>query len=122
MQGGVHINRLQKRKMMKKLGVDFHTMNLINDAMEHEARTLLVPGDKVQINVDQIMAKPDFKNMLPTYQDFVKGSIGKTYTVIKEERFVGRPIVSLDEDPAEVKWLFWEGDLILCEANSNEEG
>lgn len=106
--------------MMKKLGVDYASMNLIADAIEHKADTALKEGDQVVIDTEAIMSKPHFKNMQPEYQQFVQDSIGKKFTVTKEEKYDGKPIVSLAEDPREVKWLFWEGELIKCQESENE--
>lgn len=121
MQGGVLINRAQKRKMMKKLGVDYSTMNLIADAVEHQSETELHNGDRVTIDTDTIMSKKHFPNMQPAYQEFVRNSVGQVFTVVKEERFEGKPIVSLLEDTREVRWLFWEGELIRVKEEHTDE-
>ena len=98
--------------MMKKLRVDFQTMSLIDEAIEHKANTQLNAGDKVYIDAEAIMSKPHFENMQPAYKEFIENSVNRVFTVEKEEKYIGKPIVSLVEDPSEVKWLFFEGDLI----------
>ena len=100
--------------MMKKLGVDYASMNLIADAIEHHTETALKEGDVVEIDAEGIMGKPSFATLQPEYQEFIKTSVGQKFTVVKEEKYIGKPLVSLAEDPREVKWLFWEGDLIKC--------
>ena len=107
--------------MMKKLGVDYASMNLIADAIEHRAETALQEGDIVEIDAEGIMGKPNFTTLQPEYQDFIKASVGRKFTVIKEEKYIGKPIVSLAEDPKEVKWLFWEGELIKYSELSDEQ-
>lgn len=97
--------------MMKKLGVDFASMNLIADVIEHKGETAFKDGDLVMINAQAIMDNPSFEKMQPEYQEFIKDSVGKIFTVVKEDKYIGKPIVSLAEDPGKVRWLFWEGDL-----------
>lgn len=103
--------------MMKKLGVDYNSMNLIEEIIQKKDDDLLKAGDKVTIDVEAIMTRKNYHELKQDYRDFVESSAGKVFTVVKEEKYAHKPIVSLEEDTSQVKWLFWEGELI-----KNEEG
>ena len=87
--------------------------------MEHCSETMLQPGDVVFIDTEKIISKPNFKDLQPAYQDFIRSATDKVFTVVKEERYAGKPIVSLLEDTSDPKWLFWEGELIRCESEGS---
>ena len=70
---------------MKKLGVDYASMNLIADAIEHHSEAALKEGDVVEIDAEGIMGKPNFATLQPEYQEFIKMSVGQKFTVVKEE-------------------------------------
>lgn len=68
-------------------------------------------GDKVNIDVDRIMSRKEFKKLQPEYQDFVHGARESVFTVhIYRKKSDGfTTLIELVEAP---KWLFVESDLL----------
>ena len=109
------MNRAQKRKLAKRLKLDYDSVCLIeevvNAAEEVTDKTDFVGGERVVVKTEEIMARPEWERQNPKYRDFVSNSAGKVYTVVREEKYDGKPVVSLLEDDHDPRWLFWEKDL-----------
>jgi len=74
----------------------------------------ILEGTKVKLNVKQIKSRPDYIRMRDTYKEFVESNVDNIFTVEYDEKKKDEPIlVCLMEDPSEVKWLFWVGDLFI---------
>lgn len=113
------MNRAQKRKLAKRLKLDYDSVCLIeevvNAAEEVTDKTDFVGGEKVIIKTEEIMARPEWERQNPKYRNFVSSAAGKIFTVTREEKYNGKPVVSLLEDDHDPRWLFWEKDLKLME-------
>lgn len=78
---------------------------------EHTPRQELLEGGKVRLNTEAIKARKNYEIMSPLYKEFVENAGDTIYTVHLEREV----LVSLVEEP---KWLFWCGDLIKVEENT----
>lgn len=109
------MNREQRRAVQKKTGV---SANLIK-AAEHlmsQGTPLEIPtipeGTKVKIKVDKIFQETGFADRMPRFRKFVQEARDKIFTVEYDPEHRDRPsLVCLKEDPSEVKWLWYIGDL-----------
>lgn len=94
--------------------MDFDTVSLINNAMkaveEYEETPRLIEGEIVHIDTESILKMSRGKTK--EYIDFITENQFTDFTVMREERFAGKPIVSLVEDPHRPRYLFFEKDLI----------
>lgn len=108
------INRKQRRSIAKKTGMDFDTVSLIDLAMQavdkYEKTPRLIEGETVLLDTKSIFKRKKGKS--EKYLDFVRENADKEFTVMREEKYKGKPIVSLVEDPNRPRFLFFEGDLI----------
>ena len=113
------MNRAQKRKAAKRLKLDYDSVCLIDEvvsaAEDVTDQTNFNGGEQVTIKTDVIMSRPGWDRLNPKYKNFVSAAADKTFTVVREKRFDGKPVVSLLEDDHDPKWLFWEHDLKLVE-------
>lgn len=67
-------------------------------------------GAKVKLNLELIKSRKNYERMSPKYKEFIEADTAepKEYTAHVESS----NLISLVEEP---KWLFWSGDLIVCE-------
>jgi hypothetical protein len=73
-------------------------------------------GTKVKINVDKIFKEKGFADRMPRFRKFVQEARDKIFTVEYDPEHRDRPtLVCLKEDPSEVKWLWYIGDLEVVE-------
>lgn len=113
------MNREQRRKFAKFAGLDQDSAALIAEVFEKRKKYMdelaLKEGDLVAVDVDKIEGREDYPSFNEKYKEFVHSSRGKRFTVVKEEKFADKPLVSFEEDENDPKLLFWEGDLIKFE-------
>ena len=112
------MNRLQRRKLAKRTGLSYQEVTKIQ--RELEVSSEMTDGTKVKLDVERMKASPRWENQNEKYVEFVENNVNTVFTVQKEEKFGGKPIVSLAEDEHEPKWLFYEGDLIKVEEECSE--
>lgn len=117
-QGVIFINRQQRRKVAKETGIDFDTVSLIDErlkaAVGYYDPIVFNDGDEVRINTAKIL-----KRRRPTNEEYVKFITEndlEIFTVVKEDKYEGKPVVSLKEDPHRPRFLFFEDDLISITA------
>ncbi|MEG1564202.1 MAG: hypothetical protein RR365_10820 [Bacteroides sp.] len=78
-------------------------------------------GEKVRLYSTQIKKfLASREGVLPEYKEFVQANSNKVFTVKNTASNGENVIVTLDEDGAECKWLFWRWDL-LTEKQFNEK-
>jgi len=109
------MNRAQRSKMKSK------DPNLVELAeLLNTPAPLLEEGSHVRINVEQIMKRKDFASKSPAYKQFLSDHTDEVFTVHRV--FDQHPIiVELVEDPSDLKWLWFEYDLIpVTEAGAND--
>ncbi len=113
------MNREQRRVVQKKTGA---SANMIKAAEKLTSQgtpleTPTIPeGTKVKINVDKIFSETGFADRMPRFRQFVQESRDKIFTVEYDPEHRDRPtLVCLKEDPSEVKWLWYIGDLEVVE-------
>lgn len=105
------IRHIQNTKpwQLQALVQETYARELIKNRIGNET---LAPGNKVMLDVKKIMEDPDWNNMKPEYQEFVKANANRVFTLKKEARQNGPfTFVSLEEDETDPKWLFMTGHL-----------
>ena len=78
-------------------------------------------GAAVTLNAEHLLSDIEIKN--PKYVEFVQQNVGRVFHIFRpiqphEEDF-DTCIVALLEDKTEPRWLFWTGDLIAVEGDTN---
>lgn len=95
---------------------DVYDRGLIENRMDNE--DVLVPGDKVMLNVKRIMEDPDFEKYKPEYKAFIRDHANEVFTLTKEAKQQGPfGLVSFEEDDSPQKWLFYIGHLKKVKEN-----
>ena len=70
----------------------------------------LAPGDKVMLDMEHIMADPDYPKFRQDFKNFVMANANRVFTLSKEAKTQGPfAFVSFNEDETEPKWLFYLG-------------
>lgn len=111
------MGREERRKVTKSLKAS--NKQILRDIQKRKVEFAntnytILEGTTVKLNVKQIKSRPDYIRMRDTYKEFVESNIDNIFTVEYDEKKKDEPIlVCLKEDPTEVKWLFWIGDLII---------
>lgn len=75
----------------------------------------IAEDDKVLLNVERIQNRKNYEKMSDGYKEFVSSNAGVVFTAHVERE----NLISLKESPA---WLFWSGDLIKEEEETDAEG
>lgn len=118
------MNREEKRKYEQQLKARGASSNDIRKALlirEYMAlRTRLHEGDKVKLDVQKIRDSPDWRKYSERYKQFVEENEDKIFTVEYDEKH-SSAVVCLKEDPSEVKWLWWEGNLVKVTEDKHGE-
>lgn len=108
------MNRKQKRnfiKIARKKGVGEEFAKAFISIKENKteeifSEKIVNTGDKVKLNVDEIISSKIYKNKMSEYKKFVENSVDVIYTAkVENDNFV-----SLEEKP---EWLFRISDLIV---------
>lgn len=103
------MNREQRRKLkLTKEQADFVDRIRSGDPIP--------PESKVKLNYNQIVSRNDYKKLKQSYKDFVENNKETIFTTNNSEDISKTAkLVSLKEDEADPKWLFWVGDLMLVD-------
>lgn len=73
---------------------------------------MLKEGQKVKLNIGKIMKESWWERSYQNYKLFVISNKNTIFTVEYEPKYGENPIiVSLKEDPSEIKWSWFIGDL-----------
>ena len=81
----------------------------------------LLEGDKVRLNVAKMKSRSEYNNLQRAYRDFVESNANITFTVEYDTHGKNKPnVVCLKEDKREVKWLFWDGDLLVLDGRDGK--
>lgn len=117
------MNREQRRAFVRKakrVGVDERVATTTLDIFTNGVGTFspanpdIKTGDVVQIDMTKVTARKNYDKMAPAYKEFVMSSEGKLFHAVDE----GHNTIHLEEAP---KWLFWSGDLIRVEQESEDQ-
>ena len=85
------------------------------------SKAYLLEGEKVMLNIDKMLASPDWHSRHEAYKDFVLINKDNIFTVMYDENYKNMPrIVRLAEDDSEQKWLFSDNDLLVCDASDGK--
>jgi len=115
----VKINREQRRKLNISakdsiILTDFINMSKVKKALDDWKP--IAEGTKVKLNIDKIKADVNYPRLTDTYKIWVNKNKDKTFTVEYDPKHPKDPqLLCLKENVEPVKWLFWEGDLIVLE-------
>lgn len=109
------MNRAQRRSLDKKVrsknGLSqFDKLVLASFARSAEDN-MLKDGDSVRLNVDQMMARGDWKRLNPKYRAFVQQNRDTVFTAKIRSRSSGGYPVIVELDGCDT-WTFWSGDLM----------
>lgn len=117
------MNREDRRGLQRKLK-DKKARILMADAFKllgDKINDVILDGDLVTLNVEQIIRREDYSHMQEGYRKFVEANRGKVFVARPHHK---RPdgfsaVIELDgvED-----WVFWYGDLIHVKDTQAEEG
>lgn len=100
------MNREQRRRMVKKYGND------VADRFINPEKPQEIPErQKVRLNYSKITGRKDYPRMQDRYRVFVEEHQNDVFTVEYDKTRKDNTFVCLAEDPGEVKWLWWAGDL-----------
>lgn len=92
---------------LKALFADQYDRAAVDSRISNE---VLVPGDKVMLDIRRIMSDPDWPNFKSEYQQFVIEHAGDVFTLAKEAKVQGPFIfVSFEEDTTDPRWLWFTG-------------
>lgn len=104
------MNRPQRRKL-KKVGIIVNSANKIIGEDEY-----LNEGQRVRLNVEMIMSRPEYDRLNEKYKDFIQDHKDDTFTVEYDPKYLPNPrVVCFAEDMSDPKWLWWDGDLKIIE-------
>lgn len=126
MEGGIIINREQRRRAYKQIKKKLNTSDkeVINRFISTVEEASLVEldsfddGDKVKLDADKIVGRKDFDNMTESYRNFVTSNRDKVFTAHIEQG----NLVSFEEVDEFESFLFLSSDLILVEKKEEEDG
>lgn len=101
-----HIQKT-KPKQLQQLIQDEYKREIIENRLNKE---VLVPGDKVMLDVVKITHDVDWPKFKPEYQQFVIDNADKVFTLRKEAKVQGPfAFVSFEEDTTDPRWLWFTG-------------
>lgn len=76
----------------------------------------IAEGTKVKLNIESIKAHSDYSKLPDTYKTWIEKNQDNVFTVEYDPKHEDNPqLLCLKENIEPVKWLFWEGDLIVLE-------
>ena len=106
------MNREQRRLLKRKGKAKEYMNNLVNKFLSKDTAPFMREGTKVRLNYEKIIGDTDYPRKVERYKQFVESNRGAVFTVEYDPRHTNRPsLVCLAEDPSEVKWLWFTGDL-----------
>jgi hypothetical protein len=116
------MNREQRRAAVKNLkskGISEIIAKQFIAAQEKFRMGEPIPeGTKVKLNIKSLLSDVDYERKTPKYKKFIEDHTDEVFTVEYIPELTDRPtVVCLKEDPSEVKWTWWVGDLEIV----NEE-
>ena len=113
------LDREQRRKLNLSMKESAVLTDLINMAKIKKALDDWKPipeGTKVKLNMERIKADVNYPRLTDTYKTWVNENQDKIFTVEYDPKHKENPqLLCLKENIEPVKWLFWEGDLIVLE-------
>jgi hypothetical protein len=115
------MNRQQRRKFNLTSNESKVFEELVNMAKVKKALDdwkPIVEGTKVKLNIERIKSHPDYPRLTDTYKTWIDENQNRIFTVEYDSKYKNNPqLLCLKENVEPVKWLFWEGDLIILEEN-----
>lgn len=109
------MNREEKRKLRKaaqEKGISKEVVESFISMGTPLYPKKLQEGDQVKLNLKRIKSGRDYNRMQPKYRKFVDDNKDVIFTVEFDPAYGDNPcVVCLKEDPSEIKWAWWEGDL-----------
>lgn len=101
------MNRETRRKMkISKEQGDFL------DRIYLDIQSEIHEGDKVKLRYEQITLRKDYPGLSKKYREFVESNKDTVFTAKIDEKIHGKyPLMELEEDETQPKFLFWTGDL-----------
>lgn len=110
------MNRDQRRRLKKKTSDPKNRafLTAFVQGMGDDESGYIHDGDRVTLNVDQIVGRKDFKSKQSGYQAFIKENRGRVFTARQYRSDHPGGFQSLFELEEDRTWLFWYGDLIKC--------
>lgn len=118
------INREQRRKiesdLMKKQHIDRQKAKqlvYLSEVRDAENAPDIPTGTTVKLDTSKILSVTGDKNK--NYLSFIKRNRNKVFHVSRDDPKATSTVVVLEEDDSPKKWLFWTGDLIVVEEESN---
>ena len=113
------MNRPQRHKLNLTLNESKVFEELVNMSKIKKALDDWKPipeGTKVKLNMERIKADVNYPRLTDTYKTWVNENQDKIFTVEYDPKHKENPqLLCLKENIEPVKWLFWEGDLIVLE-------
>ena len=83
---------------------------------------VLAPGDRVMLDMEHIMADPDYPKYRQDYKDYILANANKVFTLSREAKTSGPfAFVSFDEDETEPKNLFYLGYVKKVKSNDSND-
>ena len=122
------MNREQRRLYKKQLKAKGYTEKKIEVMLAMQDQNgfdVLKEGQRVKLDIEKIKSHPDYDKNIDSnkqhYHDFVDANADKVFTVGYDSKYTKSPtIVCLNEDSTDPKWLWWAGDLIKVNDESDD--
>ena len=119
------MNREQRRKLNLLPKDSIILTDLINMSKVKKALDDWKPiaeGTKVKLNIKKIKSDVNYPRLTNTYKTWVNENKDKVFTVEYDAKHKENPhLLCFKENVEPIKWLFWEGDLIVLEDKVNEK-
>lgn len=116
------MNREQKRTFVKKAqekGVNRDIAKIYAETLwersgagTHTPPQDINEGEKLMLDVDKIKSRRDYERMTDKYKEFINSNVDTVFTAHVERK----TLISFAEEP---EWLFWCGDLIKIEKETD---
>ena len=117
------LDREQRRKLKLSAKESAFLTDLINMSKVKKALDDWKPiaeGTKVKLNIKRIKADVNYPRLTDVYKTWINENKDKIFTVEYDSKHKESPQqLCLKENIEPVKWLFWEGDLIVLEADND---
>lgn len=116
-----NLDREQRRKLKLSMKESVVLTDLIN--MATVKKTLddwkpIAEGTKVKLNMEKIKEDVNYPRLTDKYKTWIDDNQDKTFTVEYDPKHQKDPqLLCLKENVEPVKWLFFEGDLIVLEGD-----
>lgn len=115
------MNKEQRPKLNLSMKESVVLTDLINMATVKKALDdwkPIVEGTKVKLNMEKILSDVNYPRLTDKYKTWIDENQDKTFTVEYDQKQKKKPqLLCLKENVKPVKWLFWEGDLIVLEGD-----